>query len=375
MVGVAVATQFQIGVDIGGTFTDVVAACPGGALRILKIPSTRGAESQAVQTAISELVEIHGIAAQAIGRFVHGTTVATNAVLERKGARTGLLTTAGFRDVLEIGRQSRGDLYDLQFQSSSPGFLVPAPLRLEVAERVGADGAVVTPLDMDQLRHAITSLLDAGVEAIAVCYLFSFLNPAHERATGALIAEMAPQVAVSLSCEVDPGFREYERTCATAFDAYVKPRLRSYLGNIATDLGAAGVAVTPQVIQSRGGVSAFGTALRRPGRLFLSGPAAGVIGGQMVGRSLGLPDLITIDIGGTSSDIALIAGGAPLGTGGGVGGRVSRAGADGRRQRDRRRRRQHRLDRRERRRCASARIPPGRHRARPAMARVGPRRR
>ena len=305
------SSRYQIGIDIGGTFTDVVAADEAGTLRILKIPSSRGSEDVAVRAAIGQLADQHGVAPAAIARFVHGTTVATNAVLERKGARVGLLTTAGFRDVLEIGRQSRGDLYDLRFKPSSPDFLVPHSARLEVTERIGPDGRVVTSLDMVQLRSAIGALLEQGVEAIAVCYLFSFLNDAHERATATAISEMAPGLAVSLSCEVDPGFREYERTCATAFDAYVKPKLRSYLEGIAHHLEGARVAASPQVIQSRGGVSAFDTALRRPGRLFLSGPAAGVIGGQMVGRSLGLDDLITIDIGGTSSDIALIAGGRP----------------------------------------------------------------
>jgi N-methylhydantoinase A/oxoprolinase/acetone carboxylase beta subunit len=305
------ATTLQVGVDIGGTFTDLVASDGDGNVVSLKISSTRGAEGRAVQTAVSRLLAERDLPPQSIARFVHGTTVATNAVLERKGAKTGLLTTEGFRDILQIGRQNRTSLYDLFFQSISPTFLVAGALRQEVRERIGPDGAVVTPLDVASLHRAIDVLLAEGVEAIAVCFLFSFVDAAHERIAREVIGERAPDVAVSLSCEVDPFFREYERTCTTAFDAYVKPRLRGYLAAIAEDLAAAGVPAAPQIMQSRGGVMGFATALQRPGRLFLSGPAAGVIGGQMVGERLGIGDLITIDIGGTSCDIALIAGGRP----------------------------------------------------------------
>jgi N-methylhydantoinase A/oxoprolinase/acetone carboxylase beta subunit len=305
------AASHLIAVDIGGTFTDIVAVDADGSMQTLKIPSTRGAESIAVRHAIARLLSEQHVRPGDIARFVHGTTVATNAVLERTGARVGLLTTEGFRDVLEIGRQNRNDLYDLWFRSGAPTFLVPESCRVGVRERIGSDGSVVTPFDRAQAREAIAALIAQGVEAIAICFLFSFLNPEHERLAGALVNEMEPGLAVSLSSEVDPGIREYERTCATAFDAYVKPKLHSYLDMIARDLRDADIEATPQVIQSRGGVSAFTAALRRPGRLFLSGPAAGVIGGQLVGRTLGLKDLITIDIGGTSSDIALIAGGEP----------------------------------------------------------------
>jgi N-methylhydantoinase A len=301
----------QVGVDIGGTFTDLVASDCDGIVTSLKISSTRGAESHAVRQVVAHLLAERDLPPQAIDRFVHGTTVATNAVLERKGAKIGLLTTEGFRDVLQIGRQNRNSLYDLYFQPTSPTFLVPGPLRREIRERIGPDGAVVTPLDRASLDRAVDLLLREGVEAIAVCFLFSFVNDEHERIAGDVIAERAPDVAVSLSCEVDPLFREYERTCTTAFDAYVKPRLRNYLDAIGEDLVEADVLAPPQIMQSRGGVVGFATALQRPGRLFLSGPAAGVIGGQMVGERVGIRDLITIDIGGTSSDIALIADGRP----------------------------------------------------------------
>ncbi|MCC7273261.1 MAG: hydantoinase/oxoprolinase family protein [Alphaproteobacteria bacterium] len=302
----------EIGVDIGGTFTDVVCAAADGSLRLIKIPTTRGNQSAAVRQAMDHMVARWGVRPAEIGRFAHGTTAATNAVLERKGAVTGLLTTAGFRDVLEIGRQYRREMYDLDLKPGAPTFLIPGARRKGVRERIGSDGAVVVPLDEASVRQAVAELLDDGVETIAVAFLFSFIEPAHERRAREIIREMAPHLDVSLSSEVDPAFREYERTCVTAFDAYVKPVLRRYLEAMEADLAAAGVAAPLQVMQSRGGLSRAATACERPVRLFLSGPAAGVIGGQAVGRMAAIHDLITIDIGGTSSDIALITGGQPV---------------------------------------------------------------
>jgi N-methylhydantoinase A/oxoprolinase/acetone carboxylase beta subunit len=184
-------------------------------------------------------------------------------------------------------------------------------LRLEVRERIGPDGSVVTALDHASLNRAIDVLLREDVEAVAICFLFSFVNAAHERMAREAIAVRAPSLAVSVSSEVDALFREYERTCTTAFDAYVKPRLCGYLAALGGDLAVAGVSAPPQIMQSRGGIVGFSTALQRPGRLFLSGPAASVIGGQMAGGHVGIRDLITIDIGGTSSDIAVVVDGRP----------------------------------------------------------------
>ena len=247
-----------------------------------------------------------GIAPQQIARFVHGTTVATNAVLERKGAKIGLITTQGFRDVLEIGRQSRRNVYSVHARAETPAFLVPGALRREVPERVAASGEVLVPLDEDAVRRELAYLAGQGVEAIAISFLFSFLDPPHERRAAEIVRERHPGLMVSISSEVDPAFREYERTCITAFDAYLKPVDRPLPREHGARSRTGRVAAPLQIMQSRGGVASSRIARRRPVRLFLSGPAAGVIGGRMAGAAAGDDDLITIDIGGTSADIALI---------------------------------------------------------------------
>ncbi len=302
----------MIGVDIGGTFTDVVARDASGRLHFTKLPTTRGDESAAVLRAITLMAGEWRIAPASITRFAHGTTVATNAVLERKGARIGLITTSGFKDVIEIGRQMRRSMYSIVLEPETPGFLAPGSRRKEVRERIAADGSVVTPLDQDDVRRAADALAADGVEAIAICFLFAFANPTHERRARDIVASVHPHLKLSISCEVDPAFREYERTVVTAFDAYVKPVIDRYLARLEHGLDASGISAPLQVMQSRGGLMASEIARQRPVRLFLSGPAAGVIGAQQAGRSAGIEDLITIDIGGTSSDIALIARGKAL---------------------------------------------------------------
>jgi N-methylhydantoinase A/oxoprolinase/acetone carboxylase beta subunit len=302
----------SIGVDIGGTFTDVVAHDAAGRLRIAKVPSTRSDPSAAVRTVLDELLPAWDIAPREVERFVHGTTVATNAVLERKGAKLGLLATDGFVDVLEIGRQNRRQLYQLVLKPETPVFLAPAERRRGVAEAIGPAGEVVAPLDLASLERSVDALVADGVEAIAVCLLFAFTNPAHERQVADYIRKRHPQLAVSISSDVDPAFREYERTVVTSFDAYVKRSLERYLTAMEDDLRRIGAPATLQIMQSRGGVCSAAIARQRPIRLFLSGPAAGVIGAREVGRSVGHENLITLDIGGTSSDIALIARGQPM---------------------------------------------------------------
>jgi N-methylhydantoinase A/oxoprolinase/acetone carboxylase beta subunit len=306
------AGHLEIGVDIGGTFTDVVCRDDKGALRLVKIPTTRRNPSAGVAAAMRYMQREWSVPPAAIARFVHGTTVATNAVIEAKGAKIGLLATEGFKDVLEIGRQMRHSVYDLILKPETPVFLAPGKLRKEVRERITATGEVLVALDESQVVQAVDELVAEGVESIAVSYLFSFLNPAHERRTREIVAERHPQVMVSLSCEVDPAFREYERTCVTAFDAYIKPVVGRYLERMERELAADGVRTPLQIMQSRGGISSSAIARQRPVRLFLSGPAAGVIGGLEVGRAAGIEDLITVDIGGTSCDIALISRGQPL---------------------------------------------------------------
>ncbi len=305
------STDVRIGVDIGGTFTDVVLRRAGAPTRILKIPTTRHDPSLAVIEALAHMQREWGIVPAEVGRFVHGTTVATNAVLERKGARVGLITTAGFRDVLEIGRQMRHQMYELALDPETPVFLAPGRFRREVPERVGAAGEVLKNLDEAAVAAAADELVAAGAQAIAVVFLFSFLNDAHETRAREIITARHPDVFVSLSCEVDPAFREYERTVVTAFDAYVKPVVDRYLANLDDGLARAAVPAPLQIMQSRGGISGSATARLRPVRLFLSGPAAGVIGARAAGEAAGLRDLITIDVGGTSCDIALIEDGTP----------------------------------------------------------------
>ncbi len=306
------APSVDIGVDIGGTFTDIVCRRVGEPMRTLKIPTTRGDPSQAVLNAITHLANDLGVPATDIARFLHGTTIATNAVLERRGAKIGLIASQGFRDVLEIGYQMRNDLHRIMLEPVTPVFLAPGAQRREVAEQVSAQGEVIVPLDEQQVRRAAAELVADGAQAIAVCYLFSFLHPEHEQRTRALIEAAHPGIAVSLSSEVDPTFREYERTVVTAFDAYMKPVVDRYLQRLEEGLRAAQVSAPLQIMQSRGGLSGTSVARQRPVRLFLSGPAAGVIGGAIVGRSSGHRDLITIDVGGTSSDIALVEGGEPV---------------------------------------------------------------
>ena len=308
----ASAGGFSVGVDIGGTFTDVVCRSGSGELRLVKIPTTRADPSAGVLHAVRHMAEHWGVAPEQIQRFVHGTTVATNAVLERKGARIGLIATEGFKDLLEIGRQNRRAVYRAILEPETPVFLAPGRLRCEVPERLSASGEVLSPLDEAAVRRAVAYLAAQDVKAIAVCLLFSYLNPAHERRVAEIIRELCPALMVSLSSEVDPAFREYERTCITAFDAYVKPVIDRYLENMEGDLAEQHVAASLQIMQSRGGVASSRIARRRPVRLFLSGPAAGVIGGRMAGAVAGQHDLITIDIGGTSADIALVAQGKPL---------------------------------------------------------------
>jgi N-methylhydantoinase A len=304
--------RFEIGVDIGGTFTDIVCRESGGAMHILKVPTSRGDPSAAVIQAISELRERWGVAASEVSRFAHGTTVATNAVLERKGARIGVLATAGFRDVLEIGRQLRRQVYQIVLEPEAPVFLAPRRYRREIVERIDASGAVLVPLDETAVVSTADELVKEGVEAIAVSFLFSFRNPAHERRAAELIRARHPKLMLSLSHEVDPAFREYERTVVTAFDAYLKPRVDTYLARLEEGLAKAGIDAPLQVMQSRGGLAIAQVARQRPVRLFLSGPAAGVIGGQIAGASASTDDLITIDVGGTSADIALISRRKPM---------------------------------------------------------------
>ena len=306
------ADSVHIGVDVGGTFTDLVCSHADGRLDVLKVATTRHDPSVGIERALDLLADRLGDATVAITRFVHGTTAATNAVLEQRGARVGLIATRGFRDVLEIGRQKRVDMYALSLDPQTPVFLAPGARRVEVNERIAANGEVVERLDDKSIESAVEKLVAQDVQAIAVSLLFSFVNDAHERQVRAYIEARHPEVMVSLSSEVDPAYREYERTAVTAFDAYVKPVLDRYLVNLERLLERRQVECGLQVMMSRGGICSSPVARERPVGLLLSGPAAGVIGSRVVGRGVGVGDLISVDIGGTSCDIALVEDGEPV---------------------------------------------------------------
>ena len=302
----------EIGVDTGGTFTDLICRRENNEDIVLKVPSTPEDPSISVLNGVQQLLLDHELNTGDVNRFVHGTTVATNAVIERQGARTGVLATAGFSDVLEIGRQMRTNIYELQLEPETPVFLAPGSRRVGVKERISSSGEVLTELDEESLHVGLEKLVDQDVQSVAICFLFSFLNPVHEIRAREIIRASYPKLFVSVSFEVDPAFREYERTVATAFDAYTKPVLSDYLERLQRSLERADIGANLQVMQSRGGISSAGIATKKPVRLFLSGPAAGVMGGNHTGQSLGHRNLITVDIGGTSCDIALISEGRPL---------------------------------------------------------------
>jgi N-methylhydantoinase A len=289
--------RVSAGVDVGGTFTDVVVAIDDE-LIITKVPSTSDDQSVGVLAGL----EASGVPITAIDDLAHGMTVATNALLERDGARTALVTTEGFRDVIEIGRQNRASLYDIAALHPAP--LVPRELRFTVHERMGVEG-VVLALQPASLSRLVDDLRAAQVEAVAVCLLFSFLHPAHEQRVAEELRSRLPGVAVSASFEVLPEFREYERTSTVTADAFVRPRLVTYLSELERRLRDTG-AGPPLIMQSAGGVTTIQGAVSRAAACALSGPAGGVVGAAHVGRSSNLGDLLTFDMGGTSTDVALI---------------------------------------------------------------------
>ncbi len=302
----------QIGVDIGGTFTDIVALDDGGRLVLAKVPSTPKDLLEGIAEATTRVLALARARPADVERFIHGTTIATNAILEQKGATTAILTTEGFEDVLELGRMKRSRMYDLAMDPEVPTFLAPRRRRIGVRERLDAKGGVLVPLHEDDVRAAVQMLRAQGVAAIAVCYLFSFVNPAHERRTRQLVAELAPEISVSLSSDVDPTFREYERLCVTAFDAYLGPVVQRYLAGLADTLRALGVSGVPLIMRSRGGIVSASLAAQQPVTLFLSGPAGGVIGAGFAAERSGVRDFVSLDMGGTSNDVAVVREGKPL---------------------------------------------------------------
>ncbi|MBI2461206.1 MAG: hydantoinase/oxoprolinase family protein, partial [Candidatus Rokubacteria bacterium] len=302
----------RIGIDVGGTFTDLVLVDDrSGRIWMTKVPTTPKALADGVLAGIEKVLALAGRPARALRYLVHGTTIGTNALIERKGARTGLLTTEGFRDVLEIGRIQRPKegLYDLFVDNPPP--LVPRHLRREVRERVGSQGEVVTPLDEATARAAVETLKAEGVEAVAVSLLFSFLNPAHEQRVRELCRALLPETSLSLSSEVAPEFREYERTSTAVLNAYLQPVVERYLAQLLERLAAKYGEVDLRIMQANGGSITAEAARTAAVKTVNSGPAGGVMAGAWIGRLTGDRKLITVDMGGTSFDIGVIEGGIP----------------------------------------------------------------
>jgi N-methylhydantoinase A len=300
--------MYRIGIDVGGTFTDLVAVDAGGEATLAKVPSTPHDPSLGVIEGITALAAMLGLdpasLLAATERIVHGTTVATNALLELKGARTGLLTTEGHRDVIEMREGLKDDRYNLRLPP--PKQLVPRHLRLGVRERLRADGRVETPLDLDSLQKAIDSLRVAQVEAVAVCYFHAWRDATLERRTAELLGQALPDVYVSLSSAVLPQIKEFERVSTTIVNAYVGPVLARYLSRLETRLAKAGYRGPTLIIQSHGGVAPIAEAGRLAAGAVLSGPAGGVAGSVHAAKLAGTPNLIPFDMGGTSTDICLV---------------------------------------------------------------------
>jgi N-methylhydantoinase A len=296
---------YRLGVDSGGTFTDVVLFDERrGTLHIAKIPSTPANPALGVVEGIRKILRQTGVRPDQVSSLVHGTTVATNALLERKGVRVALLVTDGFLDVLSIGRQDRPKLYD--YFERRPDPLVPRHLRFAVRERVLWNGEVLRPLDEPHTRRLIEQLRQKRIPAIAVCLLHCYANPLHERRIKELCEEIYPEAEVSVSHEILPEFREYERTSTTVINSYVMPIIGRYLHDLRQMVRTDGLAVELNVMQSNGGLIGSQSARQASVQTILSGPAAGVIGSLAIGRQAGLRNLITIDMGGTSFDVCLI---------------------------------------------------------------------
>ncbi len=299
-----VAGTWRVGVDIGGTFTDIVLLASDGTIHTKKISSSVDNYARAIVDGLAELFAETGVTGAEVEEIRHGTTVASNAILEHKGARTGLITTKGFRDVLEIRTLRMPRLYDIGWEKPEP--LVERRLRRVVDERVDARGRVERPLDPVDAEAAVEALLAEGVEAIAICLLNSFANPAHEQLLAEVARSRAPDLPLSVSFEVLPEIKEYERTSTTVINAYVMPIVTRYLRALRGGLDRAGVPARLLLMQSNGGLMASEAAAAKPMHIVESGPAAGVIGAQALAGAKGLPDVITFDMGGTTAKAATV---------------------------------------------------------------------
>lgn len=298
----------RIAVDIGGTFTDLqILDARNGAVHAWKTPTTPDDPSIGLLTGVTEAAARFGFALAEVGLLLHGTTIATNAVLERKLARAALITTAGFEDVLEINRHVRRDIYGLA-PDPNP-VLVPRDARLGIAERMRADGSVETPLNEAALPGLLARIAGLGAECVAVTLLNSYANPAHERRIAALIADARPGLPVSLSCEISPEIREYERTSTTVLNAVLVPVVKAYLDRLERRLGEGGFHPLVFLVQSNGGVCSLRLAAEQPARLLLSGPSGGALAAGRLAQLLSRPNLVAVDMGGTSFDVSVVQGG------------------------------------------------------------------
>jgi len=305
--------RYRAGIDIGGTFTDLVLIeDETGRLAVGKVLSTPEDPSEAVEEGLIELLGQEGIEAGRLGTVIHGTTLVTNALIERQGAVTALLTTEGFRDAVAIGTEHRYDMYDVFIERPEP--LVPRSLRYGVRERVLDDGSVLLDLDEEQILSIVAELRERGVRAVAVSFLHSFRNPEHERRVREILAEQAPEMVVSVSSEVAPEIREYERTSTTVANVYTRPLVEGYLHSLEHRLRRLGFRGSLYIMLSNGGTASVKTACRFPVRLLESGPAAGALAAAFYGRATDFSDVLSFDMGGTTAKACLIEGGEPLST-------------------------------------------------------------
>lgn len=301
------AAAARIGVDVGGTFTDVVLTLPAGRVYVNKTTTTPNDPGEGVAAGVAAVLTEARVAPGDVAEIVHGTTVASNAILQKSGARTGLLTTHGFRDVLEIARIRTPGMFDLTWRKPEP--LVPRRWRVEATERIAADGSIVVPLDEASVREAAAFLMAEGIEAIAICFINSYANDVHERRAATILRECAPAMLVTASCEVLPEIKEYERTSTAVVNAYLLPAIRGYLSKLAERLSAIGVNAPVQMMASNGGMISLDTARDRPVFAVGSGPAGGVVGAARVGATIGSENLIVFDMGGTTAKAAIVEGG------------------------------------------------------------------
>jgi N-methylhydantoinase A len=295
---------FRVGADIGGTFTDIVFLNDQGRLFTKKVSSSVGDYSRAIVDGIGQVFEEQNLSARDVEEVLHATTVASNTILEHKGARTGLITTKGFRDILELRRLRMPRLYDLRWEKPPP--LVDRYLRLEVDERMDEKGNVLIPLKDDDVEQVVDRLLGENIEALAVCLLHSYVNPAHEIRVREIAARRAPNLLICISSEVLPEIKEYERTSTTVINAYVLPVVQQYCSRLRADLDRVGVNAPLHIMQSNGGLMTAEAAAEHPCNIIESGPAAGVVGAQALARRMGLSKIISFDMGGTTAKASII---------------------------------------------------------------------